>query len=62
MPTSSESPRRLCSPPNAEVASRYAEAMPLHPFLSRLGTGEVLASLRPRAFPHYDASSLVALT
>ena len=42
-----------------EVPSRYAGAMLLHPFLSRLGANEVLASLPAGAARHYDACSLV---
>ena len=43
----------------ATVASRYAGAMLLHPFLSRLGIDDVLASLPPGAARRYDATALV---
>ncbi len=46
----------------AEVASRYAGAMLLHPFLSRLGADEVLAALPAGAARHRDACSLVLST
>jgi transposase len=51
--------RALARLGEAEVPSRYAGAMLLHPFLSRLGADEVLASLPPGAARNYDASSLV---
>ena len=43
----------------SEVTSRYAGAMLLHPFLTRLGVGEVLSSLPTAAARRYDAASLV---
>jgi len=44
---------------HSDVSSRYAGAMLLHPFLTRLGAEEVLSSI-PRAAAHrYDAASLV---
>lgn len=42
-----------------EVSSRYAGAMLLHAFLTRLGADEILSSLPPRAARRYDAASLV---
>ncbi|MGH2714753.1 MAG: helix-turn-helix domain-containing protein [Thermoleophilaceae bacterium] len=42
-----------------EVGSRYAGAMLLWPFLTRLGADEVLSSLPVRAARRYDAASLV---
>jgi transposase len=49
-------PRR---PVTGEVPSRYAGAMLLHPFLSRLGAGEVLGALSSKAAQRYDATSAV---
>jgi DNA-binding CsgD family transcriptional regulator len=43
-----------------EVSSRYAGAMLLHPFLSRLGTDAVVSSIPTRSARRYDASSLVS--
>ncbi len=45
-----------------DVASRYAGAMLLHPFLSRLGVDEVLAALPAGPSRRYDATSLVLST
>ena len=42
-----------------EVSSRYAGAMLLHAFLTRLGAEEILSSLPVRAARHYDAAALV---
>ena len=42
-----------------EVSSRYAGAMLLHAFLTRLGADEILSSLPPGAARRYDAASLV---
>jgi transposase len=44
---------------DTEVPSRYAGAMLLHPFLTRLGADEILSSLPKAAARRYDASSLV---
>jgi transposase len=44
---------------DTEVTSRYAGAMLLHAFLTRLGADEILSSLPPRAARRYDAASLV---
>ena len=44
---------------DTEVSSRYAGAMLLHAFLTRLGTEEILSSLRIRAARRYDAASLL---
>jgi len=45
--------------PDAEVSSRYAGAMLLHAFLTRLGADQILSSLPVRAARRYDAASLV---
>lgn len=45
-----------------EVSSRYAGAMLLHPFLSRLGTDQILSSLPSGAARRFDAPSLVLAT
>ena len=42
-----------------EVGSRYAGAMLLHPFLDRLGTGQVLGSLAAGEARRYDAPALI---
>lgn len=42
-----------------EVSSRYAGAMLLHAFLTRLGADGILSSLPPGAARRYDAASLV---
>jgi hypothetical protein len=44
---------------DTEVPSRYAGAMLLHPFLTRLGADEILSSVPRAAARRYDASSLV---
>jgi len=44
---------------DVEVSSRYAGAMLLHPFLTRLGVDKVLSSLPSSAARRYDAASLV---
>lgn len=53
--------RAMLPPPlvGAMTPSRYTGAMLLHPFLSRLGADEILASLPAGAARNYDASSLV---
>ena len=52
---------RAVPPPlvDAMTPSRYTGAMLLHPFLSRLGADEILASLPAGAARNYDASRLV---
>ena len=44
---------------DTEVSSRYAGAMLLHAFLTRLGAEEILSSLPVRAARRYDATALV---
>jgi len=44
---------------DTEVSSRYAGAMLLHAFLTRLGADQILSSLPVRAARHYDAASLM---
>lgn len=55
-PTPVSAPRRL---EDVAVSSRYAGAMLLHPFLSRLGVDQILSSLPSGAARRFDAASLV---
>ena len=52
-------PETLARLVGSTVTSRYAGAMLLHPFLSRLGADDVLSSLPAVAARRYDATSLV---
>jgi hypothetical protein len=52
-------PSPLTRPGETEVSSRYAGAMLLHAFLTRLGAEEILSSLPVRAARRYDATALV---
>jgi len=58
-PVTDVTPMPLPRPPGTEVSSRYAGAMLLHAFLTRLGTEEILSSLPIRVARRYDAASLV---
>lgn len=55
-PTPVSLPRRL---EDVTVSSRYAGAMLLYPFLSRLGTDQILSSLPSGAARRFNAPSLV---
>ena len=52
-------PEPLVRSASAEVPSRYAGAMLLHPFLSRLGVDDVLRGIGDATARRYDAASLV---
>jgi len=59
-PGSDITPSPLPRLSDTEVSSRYAGAMLLHAFLTRLGTEEILSTLPIRAVRRYDAASLVS--
>ena len=56
---SDQAPAPIAGLRDTEVTSRYAGAMLLHPFLTRLGVDQILSALPTGAARRYDAASLV---
>ena len=54
-------PEPLVRSASAEVPSRYAGAMLLHPFLSRLGVDDVLRGIGDATARRYDAASVSSI-